>query len=491
MSSCQAAPGLILLALNAARLYNARGGRCMETRPGKLYTLLDTALAGVSAAVCAAMALAAALYILLDSPAHGAALAASGALLAAALCFAAGRIPERAARCGLIVFSAALILRVLAVLLLPSEPISDFYLLYSAAERAAGGDAGAFSDRYFALWGYQIPFSLYEALIIKLGGGKTALGLLNALWGALTAWLVYDIARRFAGCGPALAAGLAYAFYPGALLLTPVLTNQCISLAFMLLGIRLWLDGGPARAAAGGAALAFGNLMRPEAAIAVCGMLAALVLSLLSRSGKRRSLLTEALAFAAGYAALTLAANAAAGLSALAPNGIGSAAPEWKFVLGLDTETLGRYDASLAYILDIADAGERRAEALRAIRSSLDSCASLPLFFIEKAASFWGRYEDIWLGSESEPANLLRLAERAFFIAGTGLAAAGCLSRRGPAAETLARGAVFACFAAFLFIEVQPRYRYFVWPFVFILAAAGIKRLARRRRTGHWRNERV
>ena len=46
------------------------------------------------------------------------------------------------------------------------------------------------------------------------------------------------------------------------------------------------------------------------------------------------------------------------------------------------------------------------------------------------------------------------------------------------AAESLARGTVFANFTVYLFIEVQPRYRHFVWPFLIILAAAGVKRLS-------------
>ncbi len=74
---------------------------------------------------------------------------------------------------------------------------------------------------------------LYEALVISLGGGA-ALALLNALWGAITAALVFLLARRFAPDGAAGAAAALYAVCPDAIMLTPVLTNQSVSLAFIL-----------------------------------------------------------------------------------------------------------------------------------------------------------------------------------------------------------------------------------------------------------------
>ena len=234
---------------------------------GKLHIVLDSALAWACAAICAAAFGSAALYVLLDSPGRGLALIFA-ALLLALLAVLAARFPPRDARFGgAAVFAAALALRAAAVFLLPYEPVSDFALMYEAAQSAAAGDPSAFAGEYFELWGYQIPFALYEALVIRLGGGVCAFGLLNSLYGAVTALLVYLIALRFAPGGAALAAGLIYAAWPGALLITPVLTNQCISLCLMLLGVYLALGGGPARSALAGAAIALGNLMRPEAVL--------------------------------------------------------------------------------------------------------------------------------------------------------------------------------------------------------------------------------
>ena len=463
----------------------------MEAAARKLYTVLDAALAWVCAAVCALMFAAAALYLLMDSPSHGLGLSARSLPLVLAAALAARCLPGGMRYGGAAVFACALALRAAAVALLPAEPTSDFAFIYDAAQRFAAGDAGAFSGEYFALWGYQIPFALYEALVVSLGGGEAALGALNALYGAVTALLVYLIARRFAGGGAALFAGLLYAAWPGALLLTPVLTNQCLSLCLMLLGAYLAFSGGRLRPALGGAAVALGDLVRPEGALIFCAALAALVLSLLSRRDGRGRLLCSFACFAAGWAAAACAVSGAIALSGVAAQGIGNAAPEWKFVLGLDTATAGAYDGSMAYILSIPDAAERSAAAREAIRASLDACDSLPLFFAEKTALFYGRYEDIWLGVDSAAAMTLRRAERAFFLAAAALASAGCLRRRAGPEESAARGALFAFFAAYLFIEVQSRYRYFVIPFLAILAASGAKRLAGALAYGHRAGGRV
>lgn len=440
----------------------------------------EIALAAVFAAVCAAMGAAAVIYVLISSPAAGAAVCA-GAAVIMALCALLPRFTGKisAKRLGLAIFIIALALRAAYVLSVESVPVSDFELLYEAACKLAQGSAEALEAEYFRLWGYQIPFVLYEALVVRLGGGETALALLNALWGALSAALVFALASRFASGGAAFAAALIYALCPDALMLTPALTNQCISLAFILLGVYLASFGTWKSAVGAGAALALGDLMRPEAILALAGLAAAVVLALLRREDGRRRLIALA-ALLLAYVALKLAVSGAVAVSGIAPNGTGNAAPEWKFVLGLDTATGGTYDGELGYILSIPDAAERRAAALDAIRASLENSGGLGgvlMFFVQKAASFWGRFEDSWLGVENASDSLMRCAGRAVFIAMCALAATGASTRRADFAARAARAVVCVNFAAYLLIEIQPRYRYFVLPFLCVLAASGVERL--------------
>ena len=439
----------------------------------------DAALAALFAAVCAAMGAAAVIYVLSASAPAGAAVCA-GAVGLTALCALLPRFVGKIApkRLALAVFIVALALRAAYVLSVESVPVSDFELLYDAARSLAQGSAEALESDYFRLWGYQVPFVLYESLILRLGGGETALALLNALWGAVSALLVFALAARFAGGGAAFAAALLYALCPDALMLTPALTNQCISLAFILLGVYLASSGTWKGAIGAGAALALGDLMRPEAVLALAGLAAAVILALLRREAGRRALTMFALLVLA-YIALKLAVSGAIALSGIAPGGTDNAAPEWKFVLGLDTATGGTYDGELGYILNIQDDVERRAAALDAIRASLERSGGVGgvlMFFVRKAASFWGSFEESWLGAANASDTLMRYAGRAVFITMCGLAAAGASTRRADFAARAARAAVCVNFAAYLLIEIQPRYRYFVLPFLCVLAASGIER---------------
>ena len=115
-----------------------------------------SALRGVSAKSALGLALSLAVF----------AIAAFSAYLAAR------RLPERALPA--LVVLAALFVRAPFALLPDAEQVSDFALLYDSAAALAGGDASAFSGEYFLHWGYQVPFVLYEALVIRLGGGVAA-----------------------------------------------------------------------------------------------------------------------------------------------------------------------------------------------------------------------------------------------------------------------------------------------------------------------------
>ncbi len=66
----------------------------------------------------------------------------------------------------------ALCLRLPFALLPAQAQSSDFLLLYNAAEALSRGDASALADGYFQMWGYQIPFVLYESLVLAPGGAR-------------------------------------------------------------------------------------------------------------------------------------------------------------------------------------------------------------------------------------------------------------------------------------------------------------------------------
>ena len=230
--------------------------------------------------------------------------------------------------------------------------------------------------------------------------------------------------------------------------------------------------------------------MRPESVLALASaVVTAAVLLIARRVSLRRLILPLAAVFAA-YFALNAAASTAVSASGIAPGGIGNSRPEWKFVIGLDTESGGTYSEANEYILDIADDAERREAAGEAIRASLEGCDDLAGFFWGKVEGLWGSQEDLSFVTGGLPMeSALIIAERAAFLLAAALAALGCvaaLRRRAGAAELMDMCALSAAFICYLFIEIQPRYRYGTVPFIFILAAG-----AGRLRYGHRGEKRV
>lgn len=70
------------------------------------------------------------------------------------------------------IVALAFVLRLLFVIFIKTEPVSDFDAIFQAAKGLAAGDKSSFAQgQYLHVFGYYIPFTLYESLFVKLAGG--------------------------------------------------------------------------------------------------------------------------------------------------------------------------------------------------------------------------------------------------------------------------------------------------------------------------------
>lgn len=426
--------------------------------------------------------------------------------LFAALCCVLWRVPNKKAALAAILAVAAAV-RVWYVFTVPSEPYSDFALLYSSAEAAANGDFSwaNVTEGYFAWWRYQIPFVLYEAAVIKLTHSVAAIKLLNVAWGVGTVYLVHRITRAFAGDNSALGAALFSAVCPAFVMYSSVLTNQHISLFFILFGFAVLIEARSFLAcAAAGALMALGNLMRPEAAIVIAALCCVALYAFLSAPSKKslaHIVLTLAVTLFA-YFAVQKAAEIILAALGFAPYGLGNSVPEWKLTVGLDLESGGTVSQNYAPLLDIADPDERTAAIRAVIAAQLAEAAKHPAFFFEKLKYFWTSMEDTTFTLAGVPewtmaagsigvtemvyslaSAELALRTAAYLFAAIACAHYACKSAAGrvsgaPAAPLYVAAVLCGTVLAYLFIEIQPRYRFFALPFVFIMAAVALGRIA-------------
>ena len=229
----------------------------------------------------------------------------------------------------------------------------------------------------------------------------------------------------------------------------------------------------------------------PEIA-AVFAVCAALCLP--SGKGAGRALLC-ALCAAGGYLLVTKGTEACLRLAGIAPNGIGNNAPEWKFVLGLDFSGSGSYSDRNGYVLGIADASLRRAEAFRIIRGSLAGSGHPVRFFLKKILGLWtgtagvenalqGYYPTdtlfgrITAGAFERIASVCTRAVSPLLWAGAVLSVRPLFAPREKDRPLLV--SLFAAaglFLIFLLIEAQARYRYAAMPFACLLACPALSRI--------------
>jgi len=144
--------------------------------------------------------------------------------------------------------------------------------------------SSSLSDRTLLVLILSLSFLLRLACVVLL----RALYAVNLLCSLGLNWFIYATDRRFASERAALTAALLYAVAPSSFLYAGLLTNQHSAAFFIYLGLYLLSedDPGPRRSAAAGLCLFAGNLLRPEAVLAVASVLVAGLILLLRSPGR-------------------------------------------------------------------------------------------------------------------------------------------------------------------------------------------------------------
>ncbi len=417
-----------------------------------------------------------------------------------------------------LLIGSALLLHTVWALVLRTQPLSDFKMLLTTALQFAGGDGEAYRNRYYANWGYQTGFSLYEAFVARVVGSTHALSclkVLNGVWLTLTNYLIYLLGRRFAGERAGRTVALLFFLYAGAWSLSTVLTNQFMGTALLLSGLAICLLPSERRwflLPLGGAVLALSNAIRSDAVIAAIAV--ALTFLLLPGTGVGEVLgtgffkgLGKAGLVAAAFLGTGMLLSWSVSASGVNPAGLGNTFPTWKLIAGLNEASQGQYDQKdndeifMGIHLNAeipVDTKKERESAILRERLRKDPGQWMKLFGA-KSNRIWSMPDDLhWAFSHLEgkvwtvnlsgktvriPASslitFLQGAERGTFLLLLLLGILGNLPWRRrnetsdpriPLCFTLL---LLAMAVLYLFVEVQLRYRISLIPAFFILAAPG------------------
>jgi hypothetical protein len=228
------------------------------------------------------------------------------------------------------------------VLLMPTEPASDFATYLHMARLFADGPplppAGPFA--YFTAWGYPLALAPWFAVF---GSSLRLAQLLNIAAGAATLPLLYLLAHRAAGPAAACVAAVLFVLWPAQALYTSVPASEHLAMLLAVGGLVLAL--GRRDAAPGGASLALGCVVLALAAAvrpALGVLLPCAAVVVLLMSGTRRQRATRAAVLLGGYALVSLS------WSPILQRVYGQPMPSavwWNLMVGLNHASTGAWNA--------------------------------------------------------------------------------------------------------------------------------------------------
>ncbi len=142
--------------------------------------------------------------------------------------------PRRPAAFLVLALAVFLASRSAVLLLLPSQPVSDFSSYLRLAAQLAQGGPLPDAQRYFFSWGYPLALAPWLALF---GPSPAVAQVLNLAAAAGSLLLIYPLAQHVAGPRVARTATWLFVLWPPQLFLTPVLASEHLALLLTLLAL--------------------------------------------------------------------------------------------------------------------------------------------------------------------------------------------------------------------------------------------------------------
>jgi len=375
----------------------------------------------------------------------------------------------------------ALFLRVVWVLVAKTPPTQDYFQLHQASLAFAHGVSDfATQNQYVNFSPYMLGFVLYQGSVIKLfGDSLLLLQLLNCLFSVVTIYFVGQITNRLYGKRAQILAMLMMTVYVPNVVVTSVLTNDILAVAFFMLAIWLlvaypltWKSG-----AMIGLVIFAGNFIRPLASIILLAVtLYELFIDLPTRQHKRRVVLGLAsLLLAFGIA--NLGSNYLVQATGISPQSITTTNTDWKLALGLNADSDGKWNPTDYSVVNVGKTPSQRQQlAHQLVVQRASNPRKLVGLFAKKFAVMWADI-DTTISWGTKHTNVPKLVvgmlcviQKAMYLVITVLVS-WTLLKNPRGLENLIVILLIGYILVHLGIEIQTRYRYFAMPLMIILAS--------------------
>lgn len=419
----------------------------------------------------------------------------------------------------LVIFGVALLPRVLFSLLAAYAPVSDFAFYHQFALWLQEGNRQAVYDTvvHYQIGEFAGLAALNYGLSLLFTSSVAGMQLASHVLSALTCVVVYHLAAPYNKKAGLLAA-LAYAFYPGGIVAVQQLTNQVGATLFALLALLVLLRAIPSRGywrfplhmAGSAALLVVSHYFHPSSIITQIAVLCFLG-TLMLRSRKKGEVLrlgSGALAFLLAFSLLLSGGNALLEGQGLLPDNLSaqqSVLPR-SIVMGLNPNTNGAYSLEDVEAIKAQPPENQVAYCLNLIAQRVSQPLPLLKTLVMKTFNMWVRTDNVFinyaLGVEEGPDGGTPRAERALAFAqalqlwdllfvmllygGAALGLVLALRGKGPLVACLLLWVVLGWVGVYVFIEAQPRYRFYAMPMLAVFFGIGVDfLLTRKKRAGH------
>ena len=380
-------------------------------------------------------------------------------------------------------FFLSLFLRLIVVIFIKTDIISDFKTMYDASLEILNNTSNYRNSTYFLTWGYQMGHVIYQSLFLSIINNVIFLKILNAFITSFIPVMIYLISRNISSEKSAKIVSLVYTVFLFPLLLNNVLTNQhlplLLSLIFVYMVLKVDFDKKIIfKSIVIGLILGISNILRQEGIVYITAIIIYGIYLIIKKYNYKKIFLSSILIISS-YLLIFNVTSFLLIKNNLSENGLKNMNSTWKFVTGFNTNTNGMYSS--------VDASKyssytQTLEAKKELKNRINNHKTLPSLFLKKIKITWINSDLSWSIGTINPRtyNLFNNINQIFIIIIDLLALLSILkinSLKENKTYLLVSLVLLIFFGVYLLIEVMPRYAYDFQPYLFILSSVSINLL--------------
>ena len=382
-------------------------------------------------------------------------------------------------------------IRLIWVLTIDSQPISDFKVMYEGALDIINGDVNSLlNSYYFNTWVYQLGFTMYLSIILKLVfNSLLGLKIVNTIIMSFIPIIIYLITKKLIAEKHARIPAILYAIYVSSIINSSVLTNQNISTVLFYLGLYFLISDIKFKWILVGLTMGIGNIIRPEGSVILIAIFLFTIFKDITDIKKVKRNIFNFIGIVIIFFIVTECTSLLILKSGFTTYPLTNRDPLWKFTCGINPETNGTYSENdLIFLGQFEDRNEGHKILLT---ERLTNPVSLTKTVLLKNVPMWASNDTSISFAFTENVNKNNLYEALvklekiqyiFFITMAFLSIIYLRKSKYLFSDYYLFLIIFiGYFLAHLMIEVQPRYRYFAIPSILIISSYSFSKLIKAR----------